>query len=117
MLEHTKKLRIEPAIEAKFRGSAAAISRLRQMAQEIGIEDTSDTVPWREAFPEYRDNLPGSILRGSRYKEGLTQKQLSALTGIPQSHISEMEHGKRPIGKTTARKLAAVFRCSYRIFL
>jgi len=39
---------------------------------------TSDSVPWREEFPEYKDeDLPGVCLRGSRHKEGLTQKQLS----------------------------------------
>lgn len=31
---------------------------------------TSDSVPWREEFPEYKDeDLPGVCLRGSRHKE------------------------------------------------
>ena len=64
----------------------------------LGFVDTSDSVPWREAFPEYKDeDLPGVCLRGSRHKEGITQKQLSELTGIPQRHISMMENGKHPI--------------------
>jgi plasmid maintenance system antidote protein VapI len=43
--------------------------------------------------------------------------QLSEMTGIPRRHISEMEHGKRPIGKETARKLAKALDCDYRVFL
>jgi hypothetical protein len=40
--------------------------------------------------------LPAICLRGGRTKEGLTQKQLSEITGIPRCHISAMENGKRP---------------------
>jgi hypothetical protein len=59
-----------------------------------------DSLTWREAFPEYRtEELPGVSSRGARCKEGLTQKQLSDLTGIPQRHLSMMENAKRPIGK------------------
>ncbi|WP_368860855.1 transcriptional regulator [Desulforhabdus sp. TSK] len=57
------------------------------------------------------------MLVGARGKEGLTQKQLSVLTGIPQRHISEMENGKRPIGKETARKLGKALRAGYKVFL
>jgi len=45
------------------------------------------------------------------------QVQLARLTGIPQRHISEMEHGKLPIGKDRARKLAEVLKVDYHIFL
>jgi plasmid maintenance system antidote protein VapI len=75
-------------------------------------------VPWRELFPEYTDEeLPGVCLAGSRLKEGMTQKRLSELTGIPQSHISEMENGKRPIGKKRAKILAKVLNVGYKVFL
>ena len=39
------------------------------------------------------------------------------MTGIPQRHISEMEHGKRPIGKERAKKLAKVLKVDYHILL
>ena len=47
----------------------------------------------------------------------MTQAQLSKMTGIPQRHISEMENGKRPIGKENAKKLAKALNCDYRRFL
>lgn len=83
-----------------------------------GNDKSSDSVPWREAYPEYKDeDLPGVCLRGSRYREGLTQKQLAERIGIPQRHISMMENGKRPIGKEMAKRLGKALNISYKVFL
>jgi plasmid maintenance system antidote protein VapI len=78
--------------------------------------EQSDSTPWREVAAK-RGSVPASVLRGARGKSEVTQTKLSELTGIPQRHISEMERGKRPIGKETARKLAAVLDTDYRVFL
>jgi transcriptional regulator with XRE-family HTH domain len=56
-------------------------------------------------------------LSGGRHKEGLTQAELSILTGIPQRHISEMERGLRPIGKKNAKLFSKVLKVDYRMFL
>jgi len=69
----------------------------------------------------YRDitekTAPGDRINTERFKASMTQSKLSELTGIPQHHISEMEHDKRPVGRETARKLAKVFKTDYRFFL
>lgn len=59
-------------------------------------------IPWRETSKERIEKYtePAIMLRGSRYKAELTQKQLAELLAISQHHISEMENGKRSIGKT-----------------
>jgi len=57
------------------------------------------------------------MLRAARSKEALSQIQLAQLTGIPQRHISEMEHGKRSTGKERAKKLAEVLKVDYHVFL
>jgi hypothetical protein len=76
------------------------------------------TVPWRDAFPNWNEaQRPSRALAGARHKEGLTQQAVATATGIPQRHLSEMEHDKRPIGKERAKKLAAVLHMDYRIFL
>jgi transcriptional regulator with XRE-family HTH domain len=68
---------------------------------ETSRAQITDSVSWREAYPEYSEGqLIGKALAGARYREGLTQIQLSELAGISQRHISEMENGKRPSGKT-----------------
>ncbi len=77
----------------------------------------SDSIPWRECFHCTDEQLPGVALAGARAKEGLTQRQLSELTGLPQRHISEMENGKRSIGKEIAKKLGKALRISYKVFL
>lgn len=121
MLAPTKKRPTKPvekrASAARFVGSPTAIERLRQLATELGVQETTDSLTIEEAFPEYRANPGGTALRGARVKEGLTQVELSLRAGIPQRHISEMEHGKRSIGKETARRLAKALNVDYRIFL
>lgn len=119
MPELTKKHRTEK-IELHFIGpagkKAAAISALTQLgfvAAQKGCKPSS----WRDSFPELQDNEAGVILAGARYREGLTQRELAYKTGIPQRHISEMENGKRPIGKKNAKALANVLNADYRAFL
>lgn len=76
-------------------------------------------IPWREAFKDEIETYSegGLMLRGSRHKAGMTQKDLSEALGISQHHISEMENGKRPIGKLMSKRLAEIFNCNYRKFL
>ena len=57
------------------------------------------------------------MLGGCRHKAGLTQKKLAEALKISQNHISEMENGKRPIGKVIALRLAKFFKTDYRKFL
>ncbi len=116
MLEHTKKHHTKH-IEARFAGTPDRIRRLRELAKEAGVEDITDTLSIEEVFPEVRTNKGGVVLRGSRYKDDMTQEQLSRISGIPRPHISGMESGARPIGKENAKKLAAALHCDYRLFL
>ena len=43
--------------------------------------------------------------------------QLAEKTGIPRRHISEMENGKRPIGKKNARLLGEALGIEPRLLL
>ncbi len=114
MLEHTKK----PPIELRFLGPAENKEKAISALQSLGFSDVSDSIPWRDAFPkELIENESGTCLAGARQKEGLTQVQLSEKTGIPQRHISEMERGKRPIGKKNAKLFGEALNINYRIFL
>jgi DNA-binding XRE family transcriptional regulator len=76
-------------------------------------------IPWKDAFKEEIEKYTeaGLSLRGSRLKEGLTQKELGDTLGVSQNHISEMENGKRTIGKEMAKRFATFFKTDYRIFL
>ena len=72
------------------------------------------TVSWEEAFPEYGPRDP---LKGARLMEGLTQAQLAEEINIKPHHVSEMENGKRPIGKEMAKRLARALNTGYKVFL
>jgi predicted transcriptional regulator len=108
-------------------GTPENIQRFRQAAKRYNVVDVTIENPGRavkdgnktveEVFPEMLHNCAGVVLRGYRSREDLTQKQLSGMTGIPQRHISELEHGKRQAGKEWAKKLAAALNCDYRRFL
>jgi hypothetical protein len=117
MQAHTKKHPIE-TIEIRFIGPIVNMARAIKTLKPLGFVDTSNAVPWREAYPECSEGqLTGKALAGTRSREGMTQVQLSILTGIPQRHISEMEHGKRTIGKKNAKLFAKALNMDYRVFL
>ena len=117
MQAHTKKHPTE-TIELRFIGPIVNMASAVDALKPLGFMDTSDSVPWREAYPECSEaQLIGKTLSGARYREGLTQMQLSEITGIPQRHISEMENGKRPIGKEMAKRLGKALNIGYKVFL
>jgi DNA-binding XRE family transcriptional regulator len=95
------------------------LERLKLYIAEMKPEVPEEFRPWREVVTEQfpAESIPASCLRGARGREEITQRQLADMTGIPQRHISEMEHGKRPIGKENARKLAKALNTDYRVFL
>ena len=76
-------------------------------------------IPWREVFREGIEKFTevGLVLKGARYKANLTQKEVAEKINVKPHHISEMEHGKRPIGKMMAHRLAEIFNVDYRVFL
>ena len=120
----TKKHHTETMVEVRFRGSASSINRLRRTANMLKVTDLSEPQMEDKTFyspeelsPELLWNRGGVCLRGARCKESMTQKQLADKVGIAQHHISEMENGKRTVGKETAKKLASVLKVDYRVFL
>lgn len=117
MRAHTKKLLTEKQQMTRFIGPVDKIIEVRRFALSLGLNDIEETIDFRDAFPRYTQNPQSTALRGYRTREGLTQEALAAKTGIPRRHISDMEHGRRPIGKQSALKLAAALNCDYRRFL
>ena len=102
-------------VEVKFRIPATKVVKVKEVLASYGaIAAEPESVPWEEVYPDFNGSV---ALRGARKREGLTQKDLAALVGVSQTHISEMEHGKRPIGKDMARRLAKVLKANYRVFL
>jgi len=103
-------------VTVSLRVRRSQLPQLRNYVESLeGAEGGGYSVA--EVFPEYAGREGEVALRAYRNREGLTQKSLAELTGIPQHHISEMEHGKRSIGKDRAKKLATALGCDYRMLL
>jgi len=54
---------------------------------------------------------PGESVRILRELQGLSQTQLSALCGLPQTTISSIENGRVNLGVERAKVLATALRC------
>ena len=82
----------------------------------INTEDqkNDDTVSLNEVFSDLH---AGSAIKGLRYREELTQAQLADMIDVRRHHISEMENGKRPVGKEMAKRLAKALKSEYKVFL
>ena len=116
MQAHTKKHPTDDMITLRLKVHRHNAPLVVRYAESIESEEER-TYTVAEVFPEYIGKESQVSLRAYRTREDLTQKQLSGLTGIPQHHISEMENGKRSIGKERAKKLAEALHCDYRQLL
>jgi DNA-binding XRE family transcriptional regulator len=125
MLEPTKELTTPeyaeicirvPAVHAeKVKAALAGILALVEGTLSVaGEEEDRRLYSIEEVFPELHT---GDILRGFRSREEMTQAELAAEVGVKATHISEMERGKRPIGKDMAKRLAKVLKVHYKVFL
>jgi DNA-binding XRE family transcriptional regulator len=74
---------------------------------------------WKELFNDLLEHHSevGLYLKGLRLREGYTQVQLAEMIDVSPANISAMEHGKRPIGKNIAMRIASVFNVNYQRFL
>ena len=103
----TLTLRVHKQNAAKIQAYARAVESDEDRTYEVA-----------EVFPEFIGKGQQVALRAYRTREGITQQQLAQMTGIPQRHISEIENGKRSIGKERARKIASALNVSdYRFLL
>ena len=124
MQEHTKKP-LTDAVSMTFTGPIAMMQTAIEAMQQLGFQEdhqsraqqVEDSIPWRESLYFMDMPFPGSYLAGFRHREGMTQVELAERSGIPRRHISEMENGKRPIGKANAKKLAEVLNIDPRLLL
>jgi len=102
-------------------GAQTVLEDLRRIYDDnLIIEEDEEYVDVEETdwYKKMRANMtPGAALRVYRQNAGLSLADLSEKSGVPKGHLSQMENGKRPIGKNMACKLSKVLRCNYRSLL
>lgn len=98
--------------EKAAQAQAALDALVASLKRVVDEDERSYTI--EEVFPGMG---PGDSLAGARYRENMTQAALAKAIGVQRSHISEMEHGRRPIGKEMAKRLAKALGTHYKVFL
>jgi DNA-binding XRE family transcriptional regulator len=126
MLEHTKTPPIDTG--PVFLGVVCQQAMLNEVkavleAKGCTIREEKPVLPpveerdWftlEEVFPNFH---VGNRIKGLRYREDMTQKQLAEKIGISVQNLSHMEHGRRPIGKEMAKRFAKVLNTDWRLLL
>lgn len=99
--------------------SFVAAKDLPKLEPFLEKQGQSDSTPWEELAAERiaKYKKTGLALRGARFREGISQKELSKLTGISQENISKMENGQRAIGEKVAQKLAKALRIDVELLI
>ena len=124
MLEVTKKQTTEESVDICLRVPAKDAAQILEASLAFwrlaghDVREMNDEGDELYSVDEVLgESTPGRLLRGARYREDLTQKQLADKVGIARRHISEMENNKRTIGKVMAKRLGEVLNVGYKMFL
>lgn len=82
-------------------------------------EDDNEPVSWevlaKERIEKHKE--AGLVLRGIRYRESMSQKELAKKSKVSQNEISKIENGKRAVGEKVAKRLAKALNIDYRLLL
>ena len=126
MLAHTKKPLIKSnnaipkkssSIKFYIKCPSSNAVNIKKYLEKHGCILLNDEQELLNAKGLFAPRTPSNMLIGARGKENITQNKLSELTGIPRRHISDMENGRRPIGKQNAIKLGKALNINYLLFL
>ncbi len=132
MSEHMKK----PPIKAQANAGTLIVSYHRktyaipkEIANQYIVErekkQTSSTIKKKKiknldsvfAKLESQYTKAGVLLKGLRLRENLSQVEFGKKIKVTQANLSNMENGKRPIGKIIAKRIGKIFNTNYRYFL
>lgn len=110
--------------EISYRIPQSAKDKLNSYLGKLDIS-TNQVDPWENAIlweKLAKDRIKkykkvGLVLRGARYREGLSQIDLSKKSKVHQNEISKIENGKRPVGEKVAKRLARALHFDYRLLL
>jgi DNA-binding XRE family transcriptional regulator len=97
------------------RSALVSSEHMQKLENFLDKYGESDSIPWEKLAEDRikKYGKPAIALRGARYREGLSQKELARRTGITQDNISKMENGKRVIGEKVAKKLAKALNIDF----
>ncbi len=82
-------------------------------------EESIETDDWKTLAKDRIEKYKkaGIVLRGARYREHISQKELAKRSKTSQADISKIENGKRTVGEKLAKRLARVLNIDYKMLL
>lgn len=115
----TKKPHTDRVAEITWHGAHYTVPIEVMERYKIKSENNSDHIPIDELFSDLTEKSgeAGVLLKGLRYREGLSQIEFAKKLNISQTNLSAIENGRRSIGKELAKRIADFFELDYRIFL
>lgn len=113
----TKKHHTEDVAKISWHGGLYAVPIEVMERYKVTFDNQYTSID--DLFSELtlKSGEPGVLLRGLRYREGLSQIEFAKKLNISQTNLSAMENGKRAIGKELAKRIANLFSLNYRVFL
>jgi DNA-binding XRE family transcriptional regulator len=92
------------------------VGHLEAFLNKYAERDSVDwTVVAKDSIAKHKQ--AGMVLRGARFRESISQKELAKLSGVSQDNISRIENGKRKVGEKVAKKLAKPLKINYTLLL
>ena len=94
----------------------SAINEIKSVLKKYSREES---VHWTEIAKDDIKNhgQAGMVLRGARFRENMSQKELAKRSGVSQENISRIENGKRQVGEKVAKKLAKPLKIDYLLLI
>src|SRR5689334_9886822 len=102
----------------------------KKIANQFILETSKHSVPTRKiqsskmstteslfAKLDQKYTRAGALLKGLRLREDLSQVEFAKKINVTQANLSNMENGRRSIGKTIAKRIQKHFKVNYRYFL
>ena len=119
---HTKEEMCEVAVKIPGKKSILSyipIKHFGDLEDFLNKYSEHDLVDWTVVVKDSiaKHKQAGMVLRGARYRENMSQKELAKRSGVSQENISRIENGKRDIGEKVAKKLAKPLKINYLLFL
>ncbi len=116
-MRHTKKHAYEVIVKMNKQQihSYLPLVAVREINAVIRKYSGDDSTHWSIVAKEdiAKRGQSGMVLRGARYRENMSQKELAAKSGVSQENISRIENGKRSVGEKVAKKLAKALKINY----
>lgn len=113
----TKKHHTKQTAQVSWHGNIYAVPI--DVMEQYKVSNEEDHMSIDDVFSDLvkENGEPGVLLRGLRFREGLSQNEFAIKMNMSQANLSAIENSRRSIGKALAKRISETFEIDYRLFL